>query len=65
MTTNFDRDEIIAQVTARLAAARPEWDAAEIQRVASEELDAISDSPVTDFLTVLTERATKKRLKRS
>ncbi|GAA3598384.1 hypothetical protein GCM10010968_17120 [Agrococcus terreus] len=64
VTTNIDRDEIIAQATSTLAASHPEWDAAEIERVAREELAAIADSPVQDFLLVLTERATKRRLKR-
>ena len=64
MTTNIDHDEIVAQVRAKLAAARPAWDAAEIEREAREELDALADSPLQDFLVVLTERATKKRLKK-
>ncbi|WP_123698055.1 three-helix bundle dimerization domain-containing protein [Agrococcus jenensis] len=63
MTTNIDREEVIVQVSGKLEASHPDWDAAEIERVAREELAAIADSPVQDFLLVLTERATRKRLK--
>lgn len=64
VTTNIDLEEVIAQVRGKLSASHPDWDSAEIERVAREELAAIADSPVQDFLLVLTERATKKRLKR-
>ncbi len=63
MTTNIDRAEIIAQVATRLSTAHPEWDPQLVEQVATAELDKIADSPVQDFLLVLTERATKKRLK--
>lgn len=42
----------------------PDWDAAEVERVATEELNTIVGSPVQDFLLVLTERATEKRSKK-
>lgn len=64
MTTQLDRDEIVNQVASKLASKHPKWPASEVERVAREELDAIADSPVQDFLLVLTERATKRRLKR-
>lgn len=61
---NVDREEIVAQIVAKLTAKHPDYDRAEIERVAWSELVALEDSPVQDFLLVLTERATKKRLKR-
>lgn len=59
-----DREEIIAQIVVKLTAKHPEWDRDEVERVARAELAELEDSPVQDFLLVLTERATKKRLKR-
>ncbi|WAC66042.1 hypothetical protein OVA14_12220 [Agrococcus sp. SL85] len=59
-----DHEEIVSQVVAKLTAAKPEASPAEVERIAREELAAIAESPVQDFLLVLTERATKRRLKR-
>lgn len=64
MSGTVDRDEIVAQIVAKLAAKHPEYDRDEIERVARLELAELEGSPVEDFLLVLTERATKKRLKR-
>lgn len=64
MTTELDRDEIVAQVAAKLSTRHPDLSVEEVESIAREELDAIAESPVKDFLLVLTERATKRRLKR-
>lgn len=64
MTTNLDQEEIVQQIVAKLTAKHPEYDRGEVERIARVELAALEDSPVQDFLLVLAERATKKRLKR-
>ncbi|WP_413316753.1 hypothetical protein AA0Z99_08960 [Agrococcus sp. 1P02AA] len=65
MTTNIDDEEIIRQVAMKLTEDHPDWERPEVERVAREELARIAESPVQDFLLILTERATKKRMKRS
>ncbi len=62
MATDIDIDEIFLQVTARLRAKFPEVPADEIDTVVRAELDQLADRPVRDYLEVLTERASKKRL---
>ena len=62
MATDIDIDEIFLQVTARLRAKFPEVPAVEIDTVVRAELDQLADRPVRDYLEVLTERASKKRL---
>lgn len=64
MTTDLDPEQIVAQIVAKLTAKHPEYDRDEVERVTRLELATLVDSPVQDFLLVLTERATKKRLKR-
>lgn len=59
-----DREEIVAQIVAKLTEKHPDYDRDEVERVARAELAELEHSPVQDFLLVLTERATKKRLKR-
>jgi hypothetical protein len=62
MSGIVDRAEIVSQVVSKLTSTKPDLDPAEVERIAQEELDAIAGSPVQDFLLVLTERATKRRL---
>ncbi|MGM1029430.1 MAG: three-helix bundle dimerization domain-containing protein [Actinomycetota bacterium] len=64
MSGIVDRDEIVAQIVAKLTERHPDYDRDEVERVARAELAELENSPVQDFLLVLTERATKKRLKR-
>ncbi|WP_343918036.1 three-helix bundle dimerization domain-containing protein [Agrococcus citreus] len=64
MSGTVDRDEIVAQIVAKLTEKHPDYDRDEVERVARAELAELENSPVQDFLLVLTERATKKRLKR-
>ncbi|QDE36367.1 hypothetical protein FIV50_17215 [Microbacterium foliorum] len=62
MATNIDPQEIVKQVTDRLAERYPEVQHEHISSLAVEELGKISNSRVTDYLTVLTERAVRSRL---
>ncbi|WP_146069329.1 three-helix bundle dimerization domain-containing protein [Cryobacterium sp. Y11] len=65
MTTDIDDEETIRQVVERLEEKFPDVPRAEIEEVARAEFAALSDRPVREFLTILTERAAKKRLKKS
>lgn len=62
MTTNINPQEIVKQVTDRLAERYPDVEHEHISSLAAEELGKISNSRVTDYLTVLTERAVRNRL---
>ena len=65
MTANIDDEETIRQIVERLEKKFPDVPRAEIEDVARAEFAALADRPVRDFLTILTERAAKKRLKKS
>jgi hypothetical protein len=65
MSTEIDPDEVIAQVSQRLAAKYPDLDPADIDRTVRAELAQLIDRPVQDYLSVLTERAAKKALKKA
>lgn len=62
MATNIDPGEIVTQVTNRIAESYPGESREHISSLAGEELGKISNSRVTDYLTVLTERAVRERL---
>lgn len=58
-------DEIVSEVSTRLRGRFPEKPADEVEAVVRAELDALADRPIQDYLSVLTERAAKSRLKKS
>ena len=64
MSGIVDREEIVAQIVAKLTEKHPDYARDEVERIARAELAELEHSPGQDFLLVLTERATKKRLKR-
>ncbi|WP_344339741.1 three-helix bundle dimerization domain-containing protein [Agrococcus versicolor] len=64
MAKDVDHDEVMRQVIVRLQERFPDASEEEVARVAREELDALWQLPVQDYLTILTERAAKKRLKK-
>lgn len=63
VATNIDPDEIVKQVTDRIAESYPDVNREHISSLATEELEKISSSKVTDYFTVLTERAVRTRLR--
>ena len=63
MTTDFDRDEVVQQVTAKLREKFPKASGDEIQKIVGEEVDGLANRPVQDYVSVLSERAARKRLK--
>jgi len=58
-------DEIVSEVSARLRGRFPDKPAEEVESIVRAELDSLADRPVRDYLSVLTERAAKSRLKKS
>lgn len=62
MATKIDHQEIVKQVTTRLTERYPAVAHEHISSLAAEELGKISHSKVTDYFTVLTERAVRGRL---
>jgi hypothetical protein len=52
----------IRQVAARLAQQFPELSADEIDRAVHGQYDRFSDSPIREFVPVLVERATRRKL---
>lgn len=63
MTTELDSEDIIRQVVGELEKKYDDHPRAEIETVVREELAALADRPVRDYVSILTERAAKKRLK--
>lgn len=63
MATKFNPADVIKQVTDRLVERYPATSRDTITTLATEELGKISSSKVTDYFTVLTERAVRQRLK--
>ncbi len=64
MTSEFDAVEVARQVTARLTERFPKANASDVESIVREEVAALADKPVNDYVAVLAERAAKKRLKR-
>ncbi|MCJ1673102.1 MULTISPECIES: three-helix bundle dimerization domain-containing protein [Rathayibacter] len=65
MTAEVNLDQIVSEVSARLRTRFPDRPAAEVESAVQKELDSLADRPVQDYLSVLTERAAKSRLKKS
>lgn len=65
MSTDIDNDEIKRQVVEKLVEKNPSLNPADVATVVDQEFAALADRPVRDYLSILTERAAKKRLKKS
>jgi hypothetical protein len=63
MATDFDPDLIIKQVTEKLGEKYPDVDAGTIRSIVTEEVSSLEKQPVKDYVSVLSERAAKKRIK--
>jgi anti-sigma-K factor RskA len=64
VTTDIDDEETLRQVVDRLAEKFPDLPRSELEAAARTEFEALVGRPVRDYLSILTERAAKKRLKR-
>lgn len=65
MTTEATDEDTILQVTERLVDKNPDLARGDVESVVREEYNALAGRPVRDYLSVLTERAARKRLKKS
>jgi hypothetical protein len=63
MASDLTDEEIVTQVVQSLHAKFPDTSELVIETIVRQELADIADRPVRDFLSVLTERAAKQRLK--
>lgn len=63
MTTEMNDEEVKAQVVANLALKNPDIMINVLEELVDEEYAALAGRPVRDYLSVLTERAARKRLK--
>ena len=64
VTTEMDDEDTIRQVVDKLAEKYPEMPRNEIQPVVENEFNGLSGRPVRDYLSILTERAAKKRIRK-
>jgi len=64
MTTELNDQEVKSQVVSNLHAKNPGVSIDIIEHLVDEEFAALQGRPVRDYLSVLTERAAKKRLKK-
>ncbi|MWV51401.1 hypothetical protein GRS96_19195 (plasmid) [Rathayibacter sp. VKM Ac-2803] len=64
MTTDFDPEQVVRDVTANVRKKFPDRTDEQLEPLVREELADLQDRPVQDYLSVLTERAVKRRLKR-
>ncbi len=62
MTTEFDRDAVVRQVSESLHLRFPHIPLEEIRDVVADEVGTLEGKPVHDYITVLSERAAKRRL---
>jgi hypothetical protein len=63
MATDFDPAQIIKQVSEKLGEKYPDVDESTIRSIVSEEVATLEKQPVKDYVSVLSERAAKKRIK--
>ncbi|MEO8527880.1 MAG: hypothetical protein ABI435_02270 [Pseudolysinimonas sp.] len=63
MTSQFDPEEVVRQVTESLREKFPSANPADVQRIVAEEVAALEKRPVHDYVAVLSAKAAKKRLK--
>ncbi|WP_435093342.1 three-helix bundle dimerization domain-containing protein [Clavibacter michiganensis] len=63
MATDVDYDQIVRDSTEQLRAKFPDRSEEELRTVVEEELATLRDATVQDYLSVLTVRAARKRIK--
>jgi hypothetical protein len=63
MTTDVDYDQIVRDSTEQLQKKYPDRPEAELRAMVEEELATLRDATVQDYLSVLTVRAARKRIK--
>jgi hypothetical protein len=64
VTTDVDDEDTLRQVVDRLQEKYPDVARVDLEVVAREEYYSLAGRPVRDYLSILTERAARKRLKK-
>jgi len=64
VTTDMEDEDTLRKVVDRLQEKFPELPREKLEEAAKVEFDELAGRPVHDYLSILTERAAKKRLKR-
>ena len=65
VTTEFEPDLVVVEVTSALQKKFPQKDPSEVERIVRSEVDLLKDRPVHDYVSVLAQRAAKKKLSSS
>jgi hypothetical protein len=63
MTTAFDPEQIIEQVSTKLIDKYPDADAATIREIVSHDVKTFESRPVKDYVAVLSERTATAQIK--
>jgi hypothetical protein len=63
MATDMDEQQILEQVSRKLQERFPDASREQIEGIVREEIDRLAGGTVHDYVSVLAERAAKKRLK--
>lgn len=62
MADALDVEQVVREVSATLRKKLPAKDPAEIERIVRDQVEELKDRPVHDYVSVLAQRAAKKRL---
>jgi hypothetical protein len=65
MVNDASNEDVMRQVADKLAGKYPDASRAELDDMVREEFSALSGRPVSSYLSILTERAVRKRLKKA
>lgn len=63
MTKDFDVDAVVREVTDTLGKKYPGIDGATVEAIVREQVEALAERPVRDYVAVLAQREAKRRLK--
>ncbi|MDQ1531089.1 MAG: hypothetical protein QOE37_1194 [Microbacteriaceae bacterium] len=63
VATEFDAEAVAGEVSSRLREKYPDLDPTHVEAVVREEVERLSHSTVTDYVSVLSMKSAKKRLK--
>lgn len=63
MSTDFDAEAVVSEITLRLREQYPDLEDARIDAVVREEVERLRQATVTDYVSVLTFKAARKRLR--
>lgn len=62
MAEHFDAEQVIREVTGVLQKKYPSKEPEEVERVVRQQVEALQERPVRDYVSVLARRAAKKQL---